>query len=185
MLSRANALMRLALRGSDVGVWEIEISDGDFRLGRDYVNMFEQLGDAPPNSPADYGSAMAPVHPEDRDLLDAAIRRYLAGENGEFEIENRVQHKDGSCRWMLIRARQFGTPRVRRFDLLDPRLISPTASGPAICCASEERFRGTFDNAAVGIAHEDLTGRFLRFNKTFCGSSATLPKSWSARRSRT
>ncbi|HUO08300.1 MAG TPA: PAS domain S-box protein [Phycisphaerae bacterium] len=33
---------------------------------------------------------------------------------------------------------------------------------------SEERFRGTFENAAVGIAHEDLAGRFLRFNKKFC-----------------
>jgi two-component system, sensor histidine kinase and response regulator len=34
--------------------------------------------------------------------------------------------------------------------------------------ASEERFRGTFENAAVGIAHEDLTGRFLRLNERFC-----------------
>jgi two-component system, sensor histidine kinase and response regulator len=33
---------------------------------------------------------------------------------------------------------------------------------------SEERFRGTFENAAVGIAHEDLNGRFLRLNETFC-----------------
>jgi two-component system, sensor histidine kinase and response regulator len=33
---------------------------------------------------------------------------------------------------------------------------------------SEERFRGTFENAAVGIAHEDLAGRFMRFNKRFC-----------------
>jgi two-component system, sensor histidine kinase and response regulator len=33
---------------------------------------------------------------------------------------------------------------------------------------SEERFRGTFENAAVGIAHEDLTGRFLRLNEQFC-----------------
>jgi PAS domain-containing protein len=34
--------------------------------------------------------------------------------------------------------------------------------------ASEVRFRGTFENAAVGIAHEDLAGRFLRVNKRFC-----------------
>ncbi len=32
----------------------------------------------------------------------------------------------------------------------------------------EQRFRGTFENAAVGIAHEDLTGRFLRLNERFC-----------------
>src|SRR5262249_18949509 len=33
---------------------------------------------------------------------------------------------------------------------------------------SEERFRGTFENAAVGIAHRDATGRFLRVNEKFC-----------------
>jgi two-component system sensor histidine kinase/response regulator len=33
---------------------------------------------------------------------------------------------------------------------------------------SEERFRGTFENAAVGIFHTDAAGRFLRVNETFC-----------------
>src|SRR5207245_3423951 len=33
---------------------------------------------------------------------------------------------------------------------------------------SEERFRGTFENAAVGIAHGDVTGRFLRVNEKLC-----------------
>src|ERR1700731_3593562 len=33
---------------------------------------------------------------------------------------------------------------------------------------SEERFRGTFENAAVGIAHVDAAGRFLRVNEKFC-----------------
>src|SRR5262249_4057337 len=33
---------------------------------------------------------------------------------------------------------------------------------------SEERFRGTFENAAVGIAHIDTSGHFLRVNEKFC-----------------
>ena len=33
---------------------------------------------------------------------------------------------------------------------------------------SEERFRGTFENAAVGIAHGDAEGRFLRVNERLC-----------------
>ena len=33
---------------------------------------------------------------------------------------------------------------------------------------SEEPFRGTFENAAVGIRHQDLDGRFLRVNQKFC-----------------
>ena len=34
--------------------------------------------------------------------------------------------------------------------------------------ASEERFRGTFDNAAVGIAHVDGRHRCIRANEVFC-----------------
>jgi PAS domain S-box-containing protein len=33
---------------------------------------------------------------------------------------------------------------------------------------SEERFRGTFENAAVGIGHADADGRWLRVNEKFC-----------------
>ena len=33
---------------------------------------------------------------------------------------------------------------------------------------SEERFRGTFENAAVGIAHKDADGRLLRVNESYC-----------------
>jgi PAS domain S-box-containing protein len=33
---------------------------------------------------------------------------------------------------------------------------------------SEVRFRGTFENAAVGIAHADHAGRFQRVNEKFC-----------------
>ncbi len=34
--------------------------------------------------------------------------------------------------------------------------------------ASEGRFRGTFENVAVGIAHADLDGRWLRVNEKLC-----------------
>src|SRR5436190_6600925 len=33
---------------------------------------------------------------------------------------------------------------------------------------SEARFRGTFENAAVGIAHTDAAGRILRVNEKLC-----------------
>ncbi|HWE36476.1 MAG TPA: PAS domain S-box protein [Isosphaeraceae bacterium] len=41
---------------------------------------------------------------------------------------------------------------------------------------SEERFRGTFDNAAVGIIHTNHEGRWLRFNRTFCDILGYTPE---------
>ena len=33
---------------------------------------------------------------------------------------------------------------------------------------SEERFRATFEQAAVGITHAELDGSFVRVNQKFC-----------------
>ncbi len=41
---------------------------------------------------------------------------------------------------------------------------------------SEERFRSTFEQAAVGIAHVALDGRFLRINQRFCDIVEYTPK---------
>ena len=48
---------------------------------------------------------------------------------------------------------------------------------------SEERFRGTFENAGVGIAHTHPEGRFLRVNEKFCAvvgypREELLEKTW-------
>src|SRR5262249_1830706 len=44
-LRLANARLELALRGSNIGIWEVDAPDGDSRHGRVYyVNLWEQLG---------------------------------------------------------------------------------------------------------------------------------------------
>ncbi len=56
----------------------------------------------------------------------------------------------------------------RRFTVALARDVAERNRAEAALRDSEERFRGTFENAAVGIAHEDLNGRFLRVNDRFC-----------------
>lgn len=55
----------------------------------------------------------------------------------------------------------FGFIKILR-DLTEQRKNSE------ILLESEERFRGTFEQAAVGIAHVTLDGHFLRINQKFC-----------------
>ncbi len=40
---------------------------------------------------------------------------------------------------------------------------------------SERRFRSTFENAAIGIAHVSLDGQILKFNSRFCEIAGYLP----------
>jgi PAS domain S-box-containing protein len=69
--------------------------------------------------------------------------------------------------------RTQGRPEDRVLRLLD--LLARQAAdiiehslAEAALRESEERFRATFDQAAVGIAHVGLDGRFLRVNRRFC-----------------
>ncbi len=103
-LRLANARIDLAVRGTNIGIWEIDMPDGDYRRGVGYhVNIWEQLGYERPDSPTDHVTGMVPVHPDDRGPLETATCRYLAGETSKVEFESRARHKDGSYRWMLTR----------------------------------------------------------------------------------
>ncbi len=185
-LNRANARVELALRSANIGIWENDMPDGDYRHGRvSYVNIWEQLGYAgPPDSASPY-EALAPIHSEDRALVEEAVRSYLAGETSEYDVEFRGRHKDGSYRWTLARGvavRDAGGKPIRfvgsSVDITDRKRAEEALR------ESEERFRGTFENAAVGIAHTHPDGRFLRVNEKFCAivgypREELLEKTWS------
>lgn len=111
---------------------------------------------------------LATLHPDDREPTRRLWTDSVAG-RGPYDVEYRVRRSDGVYRWFKTRgtpirdsegniANWFGTCT----DITDLRQIEEALR------ASEERFRGTFENAAVGIAHRDATGRFLRVNEKFC-----------------
>jgi PAS domain S-box-containing protein len=103
-LRLAHARLDLAVRGSNIGIWEIEMPDGVVRNGRvSFTNIFELLGYDRPDLASDSGARMTLVHPDDQSQLEEAIQAYLSGQNEELEVEHRARHKDGSYRWMLTR----------------------------------------------------------------------------------
>jgi PAS domain S-box-containing protein len=108
------------------------------------------------------------LHPEDRERTRRFWLESVAGCH-PYDVEYRVRHRDGQYRWFKTR----GTPIrdkngniVKWFgtctDITDLRRTEDALR------ESEERFRGTFENAAVGIAHTALDGRFLRVNEKLC-----------------
>src|SRR5262245_31589433 len=111
---------------------------------------------------------LATLHPDDREPTRKLWTDSVAG-RGPYHVEYRVRRWDGAYRWFKTRGTPIrdGEGNITRWfgtctDITDLRQIEKALR------ASEERFRGTFENAAVGIAHRDATGRFLRVNEKFC-----------------
>ncbi|HVS38710.1 MAG TPA: response regulator [Gemmataceae bacterium] len=103
-LRQANARLDLAVRGSNVGIWENDMPDGDYWKGKVYcTNIMEQLGYPPPDSATEFSNVATPYHPDDRERVLDGLRDYFAGETPEYEVEFRARHADGSWRWILSR----------------------------------------------------------------------------------
>src|SRR5947209_929515 len=106
--------------------------------------------------------------PEDRPATREAVFTALR-ERRMYEAEHRIRHKDGSIRWIWARGHGvFGPDGSLRFIEGLNLDMTPQKQAEEAMRESEERFRGTFENAAVGIAHVDITGQVLRVNETCC-----------------
>jgi PAS domain S-box-containing protein len=108
------------------------------------------------------------LHPDDREPTQQFWLDSVAGRR-PYDVEYRVRRQDSVYRWFKTRGvpirdgegkivKWFGTCT----DITDLRQTEHALR------ESEERFRGTFENAAVGIVHTDAAGRFLLVNDKFC-----------------
>jgi PAS domain S-box-containing protein len=157
-LRRANDRLALAVRAAHVGIWENEMPDGDYWSGKFHcTNIMEQLGYPAPGSAIDYKTVSAPIHPEDRVRMEAALRGCLAGDTAEYSAEFRARHRDGTFRWMLARgvAVRDAAGRVTRFVGTRIDITERKASEDALRAAEEEaavRARLAEMGRDVGIA---------------------------------
>ncbi|MCT7963820.1 PAS domain S-box protein [Laspinema sp. D1] len=90
--------------------------------------------------------------------------------------------REGHWRGELVHTKRDGTPVVvesrwslQRDEQNHPRAIleintdiSDRKQAEQALKDSEARFRTTFEQAAVGVAHVDFEGRFIRINQRFC-----------------
>ena len=108
------------------------------------------------------------LHPEDRERgLAEEIRTDETGE--PYKIEYRLITRDGSVVWVRDEAELVrdggGEPLYWlgvQYDITEQKRTEDELR------KSEERFRATFEQAAVGILQVGLDGRRLRFNDKFC-----------------
>jgi len=99
---------------------------------------------------------------------DAArgIRRVLRGEAKEFTLEYPC-HSPADKRWFRLMVTPLQEGQLSGVVVMHVNVSERKLAEEALR-ESEERFRGTFEQAAVGIAHFSTEGRFLRVNDKLC-----------------
>ena len=90
----------LAAQGANDGLWDWNLMDNDIYFSPRWKIMLGYQESEIANHPEEW---LDRIHLADRERVKDEIAAHQRGLTPHFESENRVQHKDGSFRWMLSR----------------------------------------------------------------------------------
>ncbi len=94
----------LAISGGQVGVWQVNFLTQNIYVAPNMKTLLGYSADEIGSSPVDW---LERVHPDDQQMLLTAVLDHLQGLTPHLEIEHRLLHQDGSCRWVLSRGTAF------------------------------------------------------------------------------
>jgi diguanylate cyclase (GGDEF)-like protein/PAS domain S-box-containing protein len=101
-LREAQQRYELALGGSNVALWDVDLQTGKVYLGEAWAAM----SGAPAGDTLTTMEALGSlIHPEDRQAVQRALRDALKGTARAYVAEHRMRAADGEWKWILSRGR--------------------------------------------------------------------------------
>ena len=156
--------LQLALEGSELGLWDWNISTGQTYLDPQWTR---RLGYEVDEIEQDSPSWERLLHPEDRPKVMEALKAYLAGHTSIIQVEFRMRSKSGEWQWILGRGKvfewdEFGKP-VRMTgtnkDITERKTLQKELA------LREARLNAFFTSSPIGLCILDDQLRFVRINE--------------------
>ncbi len=165
--------LELALRGADLGLWDLHVPTGNFVINRRERAL---LGYSEDDDLPQGGEWRNLIHPDDRSVVDAAILPHLHGGADAYDCEHRMRHKDGHYVWlssqaMIVERGATGQPlRIvgTHMDITERKRIDAELQRAVerLRC-SEEQLRDVTDNMPALISRLDPEKRFRFANRAY------------------
>lgn len=100
LLKEREERLALVIQGTDDGIWDWNLRTDEVYYSPRWKAMLGYGEDEIANR---FEAWRQLVHPDDVGRAITALQAYLTQQSSSFELEHRLQHKDGSYRWILVR----------------------------------------------------------------------------------
>jgi PAS domain S-box-containing protein len=159
--------MTLATDAANIGVWDWDLKADQWDATATYFTM---LGYDPDEDLVSRRRWIERIHPEDQDLVTKKLQAVFAAAETPYEYEARVQHGNGSFRWISVIGRVLARDDQGRASRLlgvtmdiTERKLAQTAMRE-----SEGRYRTLFHYAPDGILIADSKSNYIDANTSIC-----------------
>jgi PAS domain S-box-containing protein len=153
--------LRLALEFSKLGDWSWDAAS-------DVVTCSERAAaimGIPPGPQLTWKEMRALLHKEDREAARIEVERAVMNV-ADYDVEYRVNRPDGRIVWVALRGRGRYGPDGKALGMIGViQDITERKAAEQRIRDSEARYRALFEQAAVGVMHADLDGRWTMVNR--------------------
>lgn len=154
-----------AQRIAHLGNWDLDLVTGAVWRSEEVFRIYERSLAEMPN---DYEGFISVVHPDDRELVGGTFRNRIETLQPST-LDYRIILPSGKVRIIMEHGRVVADAQgkaVRMFGIVQD--VTKQRLALAALRDSADRFRATFEQAAVGVAHVSLDGLWLRVNARLC-----------------
>ena len=153
--------LTLATDAAAIGVWDWHLKTDEWSATATYFTM---LGYEPDNGPVNREPWLDRIHPDDRAAVTAKIDAVRAGIDLPYEYEARMQHADGSFRWVGVVGRVLEKDQAGNATrLMGVRIdINDRKNAEENLRLSEENLAMTLQSIGDGMIATDVDGRITR-----------------------
>jgi len=166
-LNRTKTLYDMALRGSEIGVYDIDLTSGKSDVSETWCQIMGYTGGC---KEIDTQAAfLSRIHPADRIRMEQSDAVCLQGHSERSIVEYRMKFGEAEWRWMrsdsvVAERSKDGTPLRMIGTQTDITQIRHARNALE---ASEQLFRQLLDAAPIGMATMDDKGTFTGLNNAF------------------
>jgi PAS domain S-box-containing protein len=179
-LEESESRLQLVLASTQDGVFDLNLATQQAHFSPAWTWMHGMNPDQPPDHASRW---LEQVHPDDREMVEAALDAHFSGRQPQFRAAYRIQRLDGGDAWLLSRGKVVDWDDAGR----PVRLVGASTDitrrkrTEDALKQSEARFRSIFNNASAGFVITDSQGRIQEFNQRLVDMFGAVPEELTGR----